>query len=84
MSNKDILKRVQICKSLLTGKLRFIIVKKQEGNIAEASERRDLTEQEVLVYTTEFIDYLLTKGVAEISDPETGAVWKFSKEQKSE
>ncbi len=83
MTYKEILNKIQICKSPF-GKLRFIIVKRQEGNIAEASERRDLTEQEVFVYTTEFIDYLLSKGITDISDHDTGAVWKFSKEQKSE
>lgn len=79
MTYKDILNRVQICKSFITEELRFVIVKKKDGDLVEVSESRDLTNQEILAYTTQFIDYLISKGTTEISNPKTGEVWKFSK-----
>lgn len=82
MTNKEILNRVQIVESLITGELRFVIVKRQEDGLIEASERRNLTEQEILSYTRLFMDYLLSKGQTEITEPSTGTTWKFSKEQK--
>lgn len=82
MTNKEILNRVQIVESLITGELRFVIIKKQQGGLIEVSERRNLTEQEILSYTRLFMDYLLSKEQTEIIEPSTGTVWKFSKEQK--
>ena len=82
MTYKEILNRVQIVESLITGELRFIIVKSQDGGLIEASGHRNLTEQEILAYTRCFIDYLLSKGHTKIEEPSTGTVWKFSKEQK--
>ncbi len=84
MTYKELLNKVQIVKSYITNKLRFVIVKKQNGSLIEISESRELTEQEILAYTTEFIDYLLLNGHIEISNPNTGEVWKFSKEQNNE
>lgn len=84
MTNKEILNRVQIVESLINGELRFVIVKRQEDGLIEASERRNLTEQEILSYTRLFMDYLLSKGQTEIMEPSTGTTWKFSKEQKNE